>query len=84
MACASWGWRSYLPPSQTTYSVADEAGLTLAGYVAFLDPPKDSAAPALAALRANGIQVKVLTGDNALVTGRVCRGGPGRGRHAAG
>ncbi len=63
----------YLPPSQTTYSVADEAGLTLAGYVAFLDPPKDSAAPALAALRANGIQVKVLTGDNALVTGRVCR-----------
>ena len=62
-----------LPPGQDRCSVADEAGLTLAGYVAFLDPPKDSAAPALASLRANGITAKVLTGDNALVTARVCR-----------
>ena len=53
--------------------MADEAGLTLAGYVAFLDPPKDSAAPAIEALRANGVTVKVLTGDNGLVTARVCR-----------
>jgi magnesium-transporting ATPase (P-type) len=62
-----------LPAGQDTCSVADEAGLTLAGYVAFLDPPKESAAPALAALRANGVTVKVLTGDNGLVSARVCR-----------
>jgi Mg2+-importing ATPase len=62
-----------LPAGQDGCSVADEAGLTLAGYVAFLDPPKESAAPALAALRANGVTVKVLTGDNGLVSARVCR-----------
>jgi len=62
-----------LPPSQTTYSVTDEADLTLIGYIAFLDPPKDSAAPALKALAAHGIAVKVLTGDNELVTAQVCR-----------
>jgi Mg2+-importing ATPase len=58
--------------SQTVYSVADEAGLTLIGYVAFLDPPKESAAPALQALADHGVAVKVLTGDNELVTRRVC------------
>jgi Mg2+-importing ATPase len=62
-----------LPPGQTTYSVADEAGLTLIGYIAFLDPPKDTAAPALKKLAAHGITVKVLTGDNAMVTQRVCQ-----------
>ncbi len=62
-----------LPSAQTTYSVADEADLTLIGYIAFLDPPKESAAPALKALAAHGVAVKVLTGDNELVTARVCR-----------
>ncbi len=62
-----------LPPAQTTYSVADEAGLTLIGYIAFLDPPKESAAPALKKLAAHGIAVKVLTGDNEKVTRQVCR-----------
>ena len=62
-----------LPLSQASYTVADESALTLLGYVAFLDPPKDSAAPALAALAAHGVRVKVLSGDNALVTGHVCR-----------
>jgi Mg2+-importing ATPase len=62
-----------LPPDQTTYSVADESGLTLIGYIAFLDPPKESAAPALKKLAAHGITVKVLTGDNDLVTAQVCR-----------
>lgn len=62
-----------LPPGQTTYSVADESDLTLIGYVAFLDPPKESAAPALKRLAAHGITVKVLTGDNELVTTQVCR-----------
>jgi Mg2+-importing ATPase len=63
----------YLPPARETYAVADEQGLTLIGYVAFLDPPKDSAAPALKALAAHGVAVKVLTGDNELVTAKICR-----------
>lgn len=62
-----------LPPSQLAYSVADEAELTLIGYIAFLDPPKESTAFALQALADNGVAVKVLTGDNALVTSEVCR-----------
>ncbi|MGB7479062.1 MAG: magnesium-translocating P-type ATPase, partial [Burkholderiaceae bacterium] len=62
-----------LPPTQQAYSVADERGLTLIGYVAFLDPPKESTAPALRALAEHGIAVKVLTGDNDLVTAKVCR-----------
>lgn len=61
-----------LPLDQTVFGVADESGLTLVGYVAFLDPPKDSTAPALQALAASGVTVKVLTGDNELVTARVC------------
>ena len=61
-----------LPSSQETYSVVDETALTLIGYVAFLDPPKESSAPALRALSDHGVRVKVLTGDNELVTTRVC------------
>jgi len=62
-----------MPPSQTAYSVADESALTLVGYIAFLDPPKESTAPALQALALQGIGVKVLTGDSELVTAEVCR-----------
>ncbi len=62
-----------LPPTQDIYSVADEHGLTLIGYVAFLDPPKESTAPALKALAEHGVTVKVLTGDNELVTSKICR-----------
>ena len=51
---------------------SDEAALILKGYVSFLDPPRDSARPALDALRRHGVQVKVLTGDNPLVTAKVC------------
>lgn len=47
--------------------------LILKGYVAFLDPPKDSAAKAINALRKYGVTGKVLTGDNDLVTRKVCR-----------
>jgi P-type Mg2+ transporter len=61
-----------LPPSQTVYGVADEAQLVLVGFVAFLDPPKESAAPALQALAAHGVRVKVLTGDGERVTAHVC------------
>jgi Mg2+-importing ATPase len=57
---------------QTTFTKADECDLVLTGYLAFLDPPKDSAAKAITALRQNGITVKVLTGDNDLVTRKVC------------
>lgn len=62
-----------LPPTQGTYSVADERELTLIGYVAFLDPPKESTAAALQALAEHGVAVKVLTGDNELVTAKICR-----------
>jgi len=51
----------------------DERDLILKGYVAFLDPPKDSAAKAIQALGKHGVTVKVLTGDNDLVTRNVCR-----------
>jgi Mg2+-importing ATPase len=61
-----------VPTSQVVYSVADEKGLTLVGFLAFLDPPKDSAAKALQALAQHGITIKVLTGDNELVSARVC------------
>lgn len=62
-----------VPPSKETYGVADESELTLIGYVAFLDPPKESTAPALKALAEHGVAVKVLTGDNELVTAKICR-----------
>jgi Mg2+-importing ATPase len=62
-----------LPPAQATYGRADESALTLVGTIAFLDPPKESAAPALRALAAHGVRVLVLTGDNDKVTTRVCR-----------
>ncbi|ODU58087.1 MAG: magnesium-translocating P-type ATPase [Comamonadaceae bacterium SCN 68-20] len=67
--------RRHLPASPLAaygYGVADEAALTLVGYIAFLDPPKESTAPALQALAAHGVEVKVLTGDNELVAARVC------------
>ncbi|MFK3974674.1 magnesium-translocating P-type ATPase [Pseudomonas sp. NPDC087358] len=56
-----------------TYGLADENDLTLIGYVAFLDPPKESTAPALRALAEHGVAVKVLTGDNERVTAKICR-----------
>jgi Mg2+-importing ATPase len=54
------------------YSKADEKDLVLTGYLAFLDPPKDTAGKAITALRQHGVAVKVLTGDNDLVTRKVC------------
>jgi P-type Mg2+ transporter len=59
--------------SQSAYSVTDEADLTLLGYIAFLDPPKESAREAIAALASKGVQVKVLTGDNDVITRKICR-----------
>jgi Mg2+-importing ATPase len=51
----------------------DERGLTLRWYVAFLDPPKNTAARALAALHKHGVAVKILTGDNHLISRKVCK-----------
>ena len=55
------------------YRSKDEAELVLAGFIAFLDPPKESIAEALAALRAKGVEVKILTGDSELVARRICK-----------
>lgn len=52
---------------------ADERELTLEGILTFLDPPKESAGQAIQALRANGVAVKVLTGDNPTIAARICR-----------
>ena len=60
------------PRDKTTFTVADESDLILLGYIAFYDPPKDSALEAIRLLREVGVTVKVLTGDNALVTEKVC------------
>jgi Mg2+-importing ATPase len=62
-----------VPISTDVFSVADERELVLAGFIGFLDPPKDSAREAIAALREHGVNVVVLTGDNDVVTRRVCR-----------
>jgi len=55
------------------YSRDDEHDMTLKGYVAFLDPPKETAAPAIEALNRHGVAVKILTGDNDLVGRKICR-----------
>src|ERR1700676_2604730 len=57
---------------RAAYSKADEDGLVLTGYLAFLDPPKETAAKAISVLNQHGVTVKVLTGDNDLVTRKVC------------
>ncbi|WP_198017611.1 magnesium-translocating P-type ATPase [Syntrophorhabdus aromaticivorans] len=66
------GYREF-SRDKTSFSVADEADLVLLGYIAFLDPPKDSATEALKLLKDAGVKVKVLTGDNGLVTRKICR-----------
>ncbi|MGC2578592.1 MAG: HAD-IC family P-type ATPase, partial [Terrimicrobiaceae bacterium] len=59
--------------TQPLITKEDERDLILKGYVAFLDPPKVSTAKAIEALQKHGVTVKVLTGDNDLVTRKVCR-----------
>jgi len=53
-------------------SVADECDMTLIGFIGFLDPAKPTAAPAIADLKQMGIQIKVLTGDNEIVSKKIC------------
>lgn len=54
------------------YTVTDESDMILTGYLAFLDPPKPSAAPAIQALFEHGVRTKILTGDNEKVTQAIC------------
>jgi Mg2+-importing ATPase len=58
--------------TKSVFAVADESELILLGYVAFFDPPKDTSARAIEALGRSGVAVKILTGDNELVTRKVC------------
>ena len=60
------------PDNQSTCVVHDETELTFAGFAVFLDPPKATAAAALASLAAGGVAVKVLTGDNEQVARHLC------------
>jgi Mg2+-importing ATPase len=64
-------WRD-VPGDHQHAGLADESELVFVGFAAFLDPPKASAAHALAALKSSGIAVKVVTGDNELVARHVC------------
>jgi len=57
---------------KAAYSKDDENDLILLGYIAFLDPPKDTAAKAIVALNKSGVAVKVVTGDNDLVSRKIC------------
>ncbi|MBO0466749.1 magnesium-translocating P-type ATPase [Enterococcus plantarum] len=61
------------PATIDEFSVSDENEMVLIGYLAFLDPPKETTKAALEALKKHGVGVKVLTGDNALVTKSVCK-----------
>ena len=60
------------PRTQEVFATSDETDLVLLGYLAFFDPPKESANAALEALRKAGVATKILTGDNALVTRKIC------------
>lgn len=55
------------------YNPQDEQGLILAGFIGFLDPPKQSAKKAIALLKQHGVQVKIITGDNSIVTQTIAR-----------
>ncbi|MCL2826640.1 MAG: magnesium-translocating P-type ATPase [Eggerthellaceae bacterium] len=61
------------PSPVGAFSAADESDMVLMGYLAFLDPPKESTAAAIKALNEHNVNVKVLTGDNDKVTRCVCR-----------
>jgi Mg2+-importing ATPase len=60
-------------PDEPVYGVKDESDLILLGFMAFLDPPKDTASAALKRLHDLNVAVKVLTGDNEIITAYICR-----------
>ena len=61
------------PSPAGAFSAEDERDMVLIGYLAFLDPPKESTADAVEALRNHGVATKILTGDNEKVTRTICR-----------
>lgn len=61
------------PSPVGAFSTADERDMVLIGYLAFLDPPKETTAAAIRALKDYGVEVKILTGDNEKVTASICR-----------
>ncbi|MGE1061610.1 magnesium-translocating P-type ATPase [Megasphaera paucivorans] len=61
------------PSPVDSFSTADEADMVLIGYLAFLDPPKETTAAAIKALHDSGVTVKILTGDNEKVTQCICQ-----------
>ena len=73
IACKEIDPRGTVAGDATPYAQADESNLILQGYVAFLDPPKESAGAAITSLQGRGVEVKVLTGDNDLVARKICR-----------
>ncbi len=60
-------------PDEPVYAVKDESDLILLGFMCFLDPPKDSAAEALKRLHGLNVDVKILTGDNEIITAYICK-----------
>ena len=64
--------QKFYPNNSHRFAVEDESNMILMGYLAFLDPPKPSAAPAIQALKEHGVMTKILTGDNEKVTQTVC------------
>lgn len=65
-------YRDVSAEKKTRFAASDERALTFLGFMAFLDPPKQSAAATLQALKRDGIEVKVLTGDNEIITRKIC------------
>lgn len=61
------------PSPVDTFSVQDESDMVLIGYLAFLDPPKQTTAKAILALKKYGVSTKILTGDNEKVTRTICQ-----------
>ena len=61
------------PSPAGAFGVTDECDMVLMGYLAFLDPPKESTADAIKALKAHGVTTKILTGDNDKVTRTICK-----------
>jgi Mg2+-importing ATPase len=64
-------WRA-VGATERNFSTRDEKDLILAGFIAFLDPPKASAGSAIKALNEHGVRVKIITGDNAIIAAQVC------------
>jgi P-type Mg2+ transporter len=62
-----------IDPARDSAAISDESELTFVGFLAFVDPPKQDAATAIASLARSGVDIKILTGDNERITRHVCR-----------